>query len=371
VQGDDVTERSWLIYGASGYTGTLIAEEAHRQGLRPILAGRSEARVRPVAERLGLDWRIAELREPQSLRRAITDVGAVLHCAGPFVDTSKPMIDACLDAGAHYLDITGEIPVFEDAYAQDAAARQRGIVLMPGVGFDVVPTDCLARHLAELLPDAWSLEIAIAALGQASPGTTKSAARGLLRGGLVRRGGRLESYPVGRGVRKVHFDDKERLVMPIPWGDLASAWRSTRIPNITTYAAMPSATIAGMSRFGWMANAFLPLLRPLIERTPLQGAVDTWIERRIHGPDAQAREIGSAHIWACVTNQRGESRQACLQTLEGYRFTALSAVAATLQVLAGQWSGALAPAQAFGADFVLSIAGSTRRDLPIDAPSPS
>lgn len=360
--GDGMTTKPWLIYGASGYTGELIAEEAHRQGLKPILAGRSESKVRPLAERIGCEWRVAALDDPGALAQALRDVQAVLHCAGPFVETSQPMVEACLQTGVHYLDITGEIPVFEAAYARDAQAQQRGIVLMPGVGFDVVPTDCLAKYLADRMPEAWSLDIAIAALGGTSAGTTKSALRGLLRGGLVRRNGRLEAYPIGRGRRTVRFADRERLVLPIPWGDLASAWRSTAIPNITTYAALPPATIRGMARFGWLGNGLLPVMRPLLAQPALQDRIDRWIERRIQGPDADARETGIAHLWACVTDRQGNTRQAFLDTAEGYRFTSLSALAAVRRVLDGQWSGALTPAQAFGADFVLDIPGSFRQE---------
>jgi short subunit dehydrogenase-like uncharacterized protein len=307
---------------------------------------------------------VANLDDGAALSRLLDGVDAVLHAAGPFVETSKPMVDACLATGTHYLDITGEIPVFEAAYARDEAARRQQIVLMPGVGFDVVPTDCLARHLADLMPDAWSLDIALATAAQPSAGTAKSAARGLLRGGLARRDGRLEAYPLGRGVRTVRFPDRERLVMPIPWGDLASAWRSTRIPNVTTYAALPPKAIRAMKSFGWLASASLPLLRPLIEDTPLQATIDAWIERKVHGPDAQEQQAGTSYIWASVSDRQGRTKQATLQTVGGYPFTAMSAVAAVAGVLASHQSGDLTPSQAFGADFVLTIPGSERQDLP-------
>jgi short subunit dehydrogenase-like uncharacterized protein len=356
----------WMIYGATGYTGTLIAEEACRLGLRPVLAGRSEAKVRALAERLACEWRVAGLDDPAALRAALGGMAAVVHAAGPFIDTSGPMVAACLATGTHYLDITGEIPVFEAAYAQDAAARERQIVLLPGVGFDVVPTDCLAKHLADRMPDACSLDIAIAAVGQASAGTAKSAWRGLLRGNLVRREGRLTAYPLGLGVLKVPFPDQARWVMPIPWGDLASAWRSTAIPEITTYAALPSSAIRSLSRFGWLANATLPILRPVLTLPSVQNRVDAWIEQHIHGPDADARAAGKSSVWARVSNRQGDTQAAWLETAEGYHFTAMAAVAAVQRVLGSDLAGALTPAQAFGADFVLDVPGSRRQDAPAD-----
>jgi short subunit dehydrogenase-like uncharacterized protein len=359
-----VTDKRWMIYGATGFTGTLIAEEARRQGLGPVLAGRSEAKVRALAERLDCEWRVADLADPVAIRAALNGVAAVVHAAGPFVDTSAPMVAACLAAGTHYLDITGEIPVFEAAYALDAAARSRQVVLLPGVGFDVVPTDCLAVHLAEGMPDACRLDIAIAAIGKASAGTAKSALRGLLRGNLVRREGRLTAYPLGLGELQVPFPDRVRWAMPIPWGDLASAWRSTAIPEITTYAALPSSAIRSLQRFGWLANAALPALRPLLARPFLQHRLDAWIARRIRGPDADERAAGRSFVWARVSNRQGDTHAAWLETAEGYHFTAMAAVAAVQRVHDGQLAGAVTPAQAFGSDFVLAVPGSRRQAAP-------
>src|SRR4051795_5180707 len=173
---------AFLVYGANGYTGQLIAELARERGERPILAGRSEDKVRPLAERLGLPWRAFDLGHPD-----LHDVQLVLHCAGPFSATSRPMVDACLTARAHYLDITGEVEVFEAVLARDAEARERGVVLLPGVGFDVVPSDCLAALLHRKLPSATRLELAFATQGRASPGTLKTTVESLPRGGVVRR----------------------------------------------------------------------------------------------------------------------------------------------------------------------------------------
>ena len=136
----------WLLYGATGYTGRLTAAAAASRGWRPVLAGRSEAPLRALAEPLGLEYRVAPL-EPAPLRAALQGIDAVLHMAGPFSETSRPMVDACLATGTHYLDVTGEAQVFAACYARDREARDAGVCLLPGVGFDVVPTDGLATFL--------------------------------------------------------------------------------------------------------------------------------------------------------------------------------------------------------------------------------
>ncbi len=136
-----------VIYGATGYTGELIAREAVRRGLRPMLAGRSEATVAALAQELGCEYRIASLEDPGALDRALQGAAVTMHCAGPFSATSAPMVAACLRQRSHYLDITGEIDVLEAVHERDAAARQAGVVLCPATGFDVVPTDCVAARL--------------------------------------------------------------------------------------------------------------------------------------------------------------------------------------------------------------------------------
>src|SRR3954465_1094021 len=214
----------FLIYGANGYTGRLVAELAKQRGQAPVLAGRSADKVRPLAEELGLPWRAFPLERPD-----LRDVRLVLHCAGPFSATSRPMVDACLAARAHYLDITGEIDVFEAVLDRDGEARRQDVVLLPGTGFDVVPSDCLAALLKQRLPSATKLELAFAPLGKSSPGTLKTSIESLPRGGMVRRGGKLVRVPPAHEVREIDFADKRRLAMSIPWGDVATAWRSTRI----------------------------------------------------------------------------------------------------------------------------------------------
>jgi short subunit dehydrogenase-like uncharacterized protein len=344
-----------MLYGASGYTGRLIAEEAVRRGHRPVLAGRSREKLTPLAHQLGLEVAVVGLEDVRGLVASLEGLPLVLHAAGPFVRTSEPMIQACLAAGAHYLDITGEIPVFENSFHHDAEARARGITLMSGVGFDVVPSDCLARFVADRVPGAHELDIAIS-VGQASAGTAKSALEQLPSGGRVRRGGALQPWPMGKGPRRVRFSHGERVVTPISWGDLVTAWHTTGIPNITTYMALPRGA-AQLLRLTY------PLLKRMMAVEAIRQGTERLIESRMQGPDATARSENRSHVWAEARAADGRRSQARLELPEAYAFTAVSSVRAVEEVLAQKPVGAQTPARAFGADFVLSIPGCQRQEV--------
>lgn len=335
---------AFLLYGANGYTGRIIAELARERGLLPILAGRAADKVRPLAERLGLPWRAFGVERPD-----LRDVKLVLLCAGPFSATSRPMVDACLRAGAHYLDITGEFQVFEAVLERDAEARERGVVLLPGVGFDVVPSDCLAALLKERLPSATRLELAFAALGRASPGTLKTTLESLPRGGVVRRGGKLVPVPAAYEVREIPFADKTRSAMSVPWGDVATAFRSTGIPDITVFMAANPAVIRA-ARLGSVAA-------PLLGFPPLQRFLKSRIERTVRGPDAAERAAGASQLWGRASDA-DRSVEMTLSAPEGYALTADAAVECVERVLGGTPKpGAWTPSLAFGSGFAGSLPG--------------
>jgi short subunit dehydrogenase-like uncharacterized protein len=341
---------AWMIYGASGFSGTLTAEEAVRRGHRPVLAGRSAPKLAPLAERLGLEYVIFDLKKLDVIAKSISGFDLVFHAAGPFIHTSDPMLRACVLSGVNYVDITGEIPVFENTFAYDEAARQLKLAFISGVGFDVVPSDCLANIVAARIPDAVQLDIAIAGITNMSAGTAKSGLSLIAGGGWVRRNGRLAAYPLGAGARKFRFSIGELPAIPIPWGDLSTAYRSTRIPNITTYMSFPSSLIV-------LARVGAPVMQTFMASTAFRGFAERVAERILHGPGEQTRQIQRAYLWAQATNAQGNSAQAWLETVEPYRFTALSGVLSVEKLLANRPIGTLTPAQAFGTDFVREIEG--------------
>jgi short subunit dehydrogenase-like uncharacterized protein len=345
----------WMIYGANGYTGMLVAEEALRRGHAPLLAGRSADKLAPLAEKLGLPWIAVDLANADALDEALGKVDLVLHAAGPFVHTSRPMIDACMRTGRTYTDVTGEIPVFEAGFARDEEARKRGIGIMSGVGFDVVPTDCLARYVADKLPSAVRLDLAICMVGKPSAGTAKSSIEMMPQGGMIRRAGKLEPLPLGRGRKLVRFTCGERTVLPIPWGDLSTAYRTTSIPDIVTYMAYPD-------RFARAMPFLAPLMKRVLAVDALRAHAQSVVERTVRGPDEKQRAAGRSFVWAAVESDAGRCVEAWLEAPEGYEFTAMAAVRAVERLLAERPVGALTPAGAFGADFVLQIPGTARFD---------
>ncbi|HUO85074.1 MAG TPA: saccharopine dehydrogenase NADP-binding domain-containing protein [Thermoanaerobaculia bacterium] len=340
------TTRRWMIYGAYGYTGELIAREAQRKGLSPVLAGRDQTRLAEMEKLTGLDTRAFSLE--QDFDAHLRDVDAVLHCAGPFVRTSRPMVDACLRTGTSYLDITGEIGVFESILRRDGEARAAGISLLPGVGFDVVPTDFLAARLSAQLPDATHLDLAFSSRGGGiSRGTLKTMIEGLGHGGAIRRDGKIVPVPVAWDVREIPYDSGPRLSMTIPWGDVSTAYHTTGIPNIRVYTATPPRTVR---RLRWVRR-----LLPLASLAPIRWFLQRIAERR-SGPDASQRAHSHVDLWAEAWNERGERRSLTARVPDGYSFTAVSAVLATERLLAGSVApGANTPARAFGSGFMDEI----------------
>jgi short subunit dehydrogenase-like uncharacterized protein len=344
---------SWMIYGANGYTGELVAREAVRRGLAPILAGRNAEAVGKLARELGLPSRAFSLDDPQGTAAELYGVEAVLHCAGPFIHTSEPMVAACLATGAHYLDITGEIPVFEAILARGEAARKAGVALIPGVGFDVVPSDCLAARLARALPGAVQLVLAFyPERGALSRGTLKTMIESLPHAGAIRRDGRIVPVPIAWDSRDVDFGGAagRRWAMTIPWGDVSTAFHSTGIPNIRVYSGTPPRIIRRLKRLA-------PLL-PLAGWGPFKRLAQGWVERKVTGPSEEVRRTARVYLWGEVKDVAGRAVTATLETPESYQFTAVAAVESAERAAQGKVPpGAWTPSKAFGADFVTELPG--------------
>jgi len=347
---------SWLLYGANGYTGELVARRAVAAGERPVLAGRRAEAVGRLAAELGLDVRVFALDDPAAVGRGLGGMKAVLHCAGPFSRTAAPMADGCLRARIHYLDITGEIEVFEGMAARHEAALRAGVTLLPGVGFDVVPSDGLAAHLHRRLPSATHLALGFQGSARLSRGTATTMAENLHRGGAVRRDGRIVPVPAAWKTRVIDFGAGPVPAITIPWGDVATAYHTTGIPNVEVYLAAPRAM-----------RVFLKMARPI---APLLGTrpVQSFLKRRIQsgppGPSAAHRARARSRLW-------GEARDATqvavsrLDTLEGYELTSRTALLAVQRVVAGGVAaGFQTPGRAFGPDFILAVESTSRGDDP-------
>jgi short subunit dehydrogenase-like uncharacterized protein len=341
---------TFLLYGANGYTGKLAAQWAVESGLRPVLAGRNRQAVEQLARELGCDSRVFSLDGGEAVRtlEALSDVRAVLNCAGPFSQTAPAMIDACLASGRHYLDITGEIDVIEAAARLDGPASKRGVTLLPAVGFDVVPTDCLAAMLAARLSGATHLELAFAALGGMSRGTAKTVLDTMPSGGRARIDGKITRVPAAWKAREIPFADRRRWAMSVPWGDVASAYYSTGIGNIIVYAAMPHRRIARIEKWRWAM--------PILSFGPVKAVARWQIDRQAAGPTDRERKEGKSQLWGRVRDAAGREASATMTTMEGYTLTAHTAVEAVRRVVAGGVAtGFQTPSKAFGTEFVLEM----------------
>ena len=345
-----------LIYGANGYSGRQIVANAVARGIRPIVAGRNAQQIEAVGKEFGLEHRCFDLGDAAAVNKGLARVQVVLHCAGPFSATSRPMLDACLRAGAHYLDITGEYRIFEAIADRDAELKRAGIMAMPGVALDIVPSDCLAAHMKRRMPDAVRLEIHIRALERLSRGTACSFIEAMGLPNVVRENGQLVERPAGADRRLTDFSGRKIALVGMPWGDISTAWRTTGIPNIAVFMSLMPGS-APMMRLGGF-------LRPLLQSALTQKFLKAQARRWITGPDHAFQESEITEFVAVAFAADGRQCKSYLQTKEGYAFTNVSATEIARRVLAGDYKpGYQTPGGLFGADFVLDIEGSHRTDL--------
>lgn len=338
----------WLLYGAYGYTGKLIIEEALKHGLKPVIAGRNGEKVKALAEKKDLEHEIFDLEKEEKINSIISEYDIIFNAAGPFKHTNLPLVKACLRGETNYLDITGEIGVFEQNFSFQQEAINKDIAIISGVGFDVVPSDCLSVYLSDQILNPHELELGILALSQSSPGTMKTMIENIPHAVVVRRDGELKEKKFGEDPKTIKFLDKSRELFPIGWGDVATAYRSTNIPNITAYMPLPRQFENAMTKYGFFVrNLFkVNILRRLAKR---------WVEKSIKGPDKETRETGNSQIWGKVKNQEGEEAEAWLSTIEAYKLTAISAIKSVKRIMKSNLKGVLTPAQAFGKEFILEF----------------
>src|SRR5215216_4018323 len=291
-----INMKTFLLYGSYGYTGQLIVDLAVKKGLRPVLAGRDEKKLRAQAEKYNLEYRTFSLGETAKLNSALSEVDAVLHCAGPFVHTFRQMAEACLRTKRHYVDISGEILGFESLAARDNQAKEAGIMLLPGGGFDVVPSDCLAAHLKGRLRKATHFRLFVRGVGAGvSRGTAKSAIENMHRQGMIRRDGKLVQVPPAWNVREQDFGRGYTKVVSVGWGDVSTAYYSTGIPNIETYFALPESVINLMR----LMRVVGPLLYNRLVKNILKSLINTFLQ----GPKAERRKNASAIFIGEVNDQ--------------------------------------------------------------------
>ena len=345
-----------LIYGATGYSGALLAEAFLRRGLEPTLSARGEARLAAVAERFGCRYRAVSLDRRDDLERALTEVDVVLNAAGPFGETASPIVAACRSTQTHYLDLSGEHDVFEALAELHVAARRRGVMLMPGVGFDVVASDCLTAHVSRRLPSATHLQIGITGLAPPSRGSAKTVIERAGEGVKIREDGDIQPIPVGSRKRNFDFGNGPTACVAVGFADVFSAYYTSGIPNIEVYyEAIPA--------IRW-AISFEKRLGPVLRTAPWQVWLKAHADLLPAGPSEERRAACQCVVVAEAWDDRGNWVGARLRSPEGYTFTTHSAPRIVERVLQGDFEpGFQTPGRVYGPDFVLSIPGVVREDL--------
>jgi len=346
-----------ILYGSYGYTGQLIAEECKIKNLSLLLAGRDASKLKIQSGQIGYPFAVVDISDHVSLVNLLKQGELVIHCGGPFQFTARQMAEACLEAGTHYTDITGEVEVFELLASWHERARNHKILLMPGTGFDVVPSDCLALYLKNRLPGATHLQLAFTMLkGGLSRGTSKTMTEGLGNGSCIRKEGKLVNIKLGDKTKEIDFGNFRTNTLCIPWGDISTAWRSTGIPNIEVYMGVSNATV----RSAKMSSYFTWLLRQPWLKTYLQKKID----KKPAGPSKERRKNGRSFLWGKVWDGKGNECTSLLQTINGYSLTAKTSVLIAEKILKGNVEvGYFTPAQYFGVDLILEIENTNRVDV--------
>jgi short subunit dehydrogenase-like uncharacterized protein len=318
--------------------------------MRPVLAGRRDEPLAALGAELGTEYRAFSLDDPASLREGLKGQDLVLNCAGPFSRTCAPMLDACLETGVHYLDITGEIEVFEHCWRRDEQARRADLVVCPGTGFDVVPTDCLAATLVERLPAATHLTLAFEAGGGASHGTALTSIEALPRGGRIRQDGELVTVPLAWKSRSIPFAHATRSAVTIPWGDVFTAWVTTGIPNIEVYLSMSPAAVR---RLRWLAY-----LQPLLRLGMVQRWMRRRVDRSVSGPDEARRRDSGVEVWGEVVSADGRREEGTLSGPNGYDLTVTASLGIIDRLSRDSVEGGYyTPALLMGADYAAGLPG--------------
>lgn len=350
----DDLQNEILIYGSYGFTGNLIVDEFQRRGLSVTLGGRNETRLRQQSEKTGLPFLVFGLNSPD-LSDHIGPFKTVLNCAGPFMQTSLRLAKACVNSGINYLNVTGEFEVIEKLSLLDDKAQQNGSVVLPGAGFDVAPTDCLIAFAQNKFPGARTARICLYFSGRPSRGTLRTAFEQFKEGGIIRARGLLTRVRIAYKSYKIDFRDSVRTCVSIPWGDVSSAFYSTRIPNIEVYLALP--------RFHVRLAKLGGLLQGLFKHRPFNSMIASWIERQPEGPSLSEREKGSSRIYLTVTDITSR-KSFLLKTPEAYSLTAQIAADAAIRVTAGTVKpGFHTPSTAFGMNYIMKFKGVERHEL--------
>jgi len=345
-----------VIYGAYGYTGRLITEVCKTKGIRALISGRDEEKLKVLSQSSGFPHIAADIDDATGLKSLLEQATVLLHCAGPFSLTARQMAAACLEASTHYLDITGEHEVFTFLHSLDSKAKSTGIMIMPGTGFDVVPTDCAAAYLKNTLPGSTHLRLAFAMVPTGvSRGTARTAFMSFGKESLVRVNGTLKSVGPKPVVTEIDFGKRKLRSVCISWGDIVTAYFTTGIPNIEVFMAASPGLLKSLKmalKLGWLFR--IGFIRSILAKG---------IDRRPPGPSEDVLKNGRSLIYGKATDASGNIAEVRIETSNGYRLTADMAVLIAEKVIRGDFkTGFYTPASCYGPDLIMELQGTVRND---------
>ena len=339
------------VYGATGYTGRLVAAELRRRGAEVVLAGRSRPKLEILAEDLGGDIAIqdAPLDDPSALRELLEPCAAVIACAGPFRLHGEPVLAAAVETRTHYLDTTGEQPfmrkVFED-YGPRAA--RAGVALVTAMGFDYAPGDMIAALTAEGMEPLDEIVLAYAVRGFGATRGTALSGLGMMSERAVEwRDGELASAPRGVGGGSWDFPDPigRQRMLRYPAGEHITVPRHVRTQRVRTL--LTASTVISLPLVPRIAPLVLPPFQ-LAMRTPLRRALAAAIPRLPEGPSESSRRRASFTV-VCEARQGSRRRSGTVTGNDPYGLTARATAEGALRLAAPGHDrrGALAPSEAF------------------------
>ncbi|MFA5805048.1 MAG: saccharopine dehydrogenase NADP-binding domain-containing protein [Melioribacteraceae bacterium] len=341
-----ISNNKLMVYGANGYSAKLIIEELISRGIKPILSGRNESALKHLSDKYDCEYRAVDLYDYKKLDTVLSGVHTVLNCAGPFKFTAKEIMEACLRCKCNYLDITGEIPAMYLAFYMNQKAKEKGVVFLPSVGFDIIPTDCLAKRLSEQMPDATHLKLGFSNKGgKISRGTWLTTLEFLGGTGRIRRDGKLIESKIGEYTIDLRMKNFSFCGISIPWGDVYSSYLSTKIPNVEVYIALPRLIVKSKL----LLLFFLKILKVHL----IKNIVAIFMKKTLTGPSKSKRDSTKTYVWGRVENSKGKMIEEVYHVMEGYNLTAKGAAECVERVLKNTLKpGTYTPSLAFGSDFM-------------------
>lgn len=343
-------QKKWMIYGAYGFTGSKLAKLAADSGMKPIIAGRDALKTKRLALSLGLEFEVFNLEDDSHIESKLKDIDLLYNLAGPYCKTAPTLVEACLRTKTHYMDLTGDIEIYDFLYSLDDVAKDNGVLIMPGVGFNIVATECVAAHTVKKLPECDSLDIVMATRAKPSKGTFKQMIALLPRGGFEIKDNTLEPSEIKKTDIEVKYPDKKRTSFLIPIGELIACHKSMKIANIRTHYAL-SATWAAM------ADTMIDIITKFSSKSYGKKVLSSFADSYAKGPSEESMLEDKSYVYARASTELGLYAETMIKTPEPYYFTVQIAIIAIQKVLDGDYAGALTPVEAFGSSFVFEVEG--------------